>query len=164
MARMWQSILVMAFLATGLFTVGTAQAGDVFKGSAKGPVMFVGDNGPESGFWTDKAAGQLTHLGKSTVALAMMPNQSDAGTVGSGLSGRALLTAANGDQIRMLVATADPEVVFSPDGTSATATYAGTYQMVGGTGRFHDAGLAGRLTITIRCDFRRKYWEIDIRW
>lgn len=161
MFRTMQSLVFITYLALGLVAVGSAQAGDVFKGSVKGDATF-GPGGPPSGFETNNAIGTITHLGKTSVALEMRPSENADGTPAKGLSGGATLTAANRDELDMLIVTDDPKVSFTAD--TRTDVFEGAYQMVGGTGRFADASIASRIKITITCNFKREVWTITIEW
>ncbi len=169
MIQIRKAITTITFLALGLLAFSSAQAKDVFKGSAQGDATFGsttnsddGSGTPDGSFGTVNAVGQITHTGKTSVVLAMKPSGETDGT--RGFSGTAVLIAANGDEIDMDIVTGAPTITESADRTTATAVYVGTSKMTGGTGRFDSASLASKVSITITCNFSTRVWTITIKW
>ena len=159
-----KSLVFVASLALGIGALGTAQAGETLKGAVEGSAHFADGKSPANGFQTTDATGKVSHLGRTSALLEMVPRLSGPKGAPAGFIGSATLTSANGDALDMFIVTGAPEFSKSDDGTIDVATFTGHYRMDGGTGRFTDASAASRIVITIRCDFYNKTWTITISW
>ena len=121
-------VLTLTLLVGSLAAVATERA---FSANGRGVATFITDEAGNIIGANVTGTGNATHLGLFTNAgkVFFKPNPNDPNLLDT--SGEAILTAANGDKLGIVVETGKTDVT--------TGVGTGTFRFTGGTGRFANA-------------------------